>query len=359
MSRVHKIFQFLLAMILLLAFSLSAYATGVPQGDEFMHVDLKTDSDSTYPGAFVTVTLKITNNYNATALRFPILFSKDVFEIEEPMLNLQKHGQLSLVTGNVSANASGNSAFLPSGYSEDDYGVLLVQWIGTANAGLFGCFNRPEGDDSVSFRLKVKQSADGTGELLIPENSNLFYYQAMNDPADATTLYNMTAQTCSLTFSPASVDILEALPDLDAFPGSTTVVDRENGFIYGLEVGLLSLENFLIPLGNAELSYEKSGGAYFGTGSKVNVNYGNNLVRTYTVVIFGDVDGDGVVDANDASTIVDLENSLFNWQVGTDDCLFLAADLNGDGTIDTNDAGIIIDSENGVCQINQVTGQAI
>ncbi|HRT81663.1 MAG TPA: hypothetical protein P5127_00720, partial [Oscillospiraceae bacterium] len=229
MKRLTKPLALSLALFLvLLASAGHVVAAGVPNGDEYMHVELKSNTATTYPGAYITVTLNISNNYYATAMRFPILFSKDVFEIEEPMLNLQRHGQLSVVTGNLSANTSGNPNFIPVGYSSDDYGVLLIQWLGTANAGLFGCFNRPEGDDCISFRLKVKQTAQGIGDILIPANSNLFYYQAMNDPADGTTLYNMSAATCSLSFDNASVEIGDVLPDVDVFPGATTVIDREN-----------------------------------------------------------------------------------------------------------------------------------
>ncbi len=360
MNRLTKPLALALAMIFIALASVSYVAAiGAPSGNEYMQVELKTDTATTYPGAYVTVTLNISNNYYATAMRFPILFSKDVFEIEGPTLSLQKHGQLSVVTGNLSANTSGNPNFIPNGYSSDDYGVLLVQWLGTANAGLFGCFNRPEGDNCISFRLKVKQTAQGTGELLIPGNSNLFYYQAMNDPADGTTVYNMSATTCSMSFVPTSVEVGDASPDIDIFPGASTVIDRENFLVYGLAVSLDSLEDFVIPVGEAELDYTPYDGFSFGTGSKVNVTKDGVLVCSYTVVIFGDVNGDSFVDSTDAIMINDYENFVIDWQTGEDDAFLLAADISKDFILDSSDAGSMVDYENFLLDIDQIAGTVI
>ena len=82
-------------------------------------------------------------------------------------------------------------------------------------------------------------------------------------------------------------------------------------------------------------------------------------MRTYTVLIYGDVNGDGNIDSGDAGLIVDYENFFITWDPAADAALYKAADLNGDGNIDSGDAGLIVDAENFMLTINQVTGLAV
>ncbi len=338
--------------------SITAYAVGTPNGNESMSVIVKTDVAIAYPGDYVTVTLNITNNYNATTMRFPVLFPADILEIDNSNLNLQKLGQLATVTGNLADNTAGNPEFYPAGYSSDDYGVVLVQWTGTPNAGMLGCYNQPAGEDCISFQLRVKDAADATGSILIPPESTLFYYQAMNDPADGTTMYSMSAATCPLTFTPAQITAQFQAPDIMAFGGSDTVIDKSENLIYGLSTGLSSLDSHIVPIGGATLDVVKSSDNICGTGTVVRVMNNDSVYRIYTVVIFGDINGDGNIDSIDAGSLVDYENYLLSWSAQDDACYLKAGDVNGDEQIDSVDAGILIDVESLLRNINQVTGMA-
>lgn len=359
MSKTLKISTVILAVALVFSFmSLGALAAGVPNGDEFMQVALSVNPTEGYQGDYVTVSLNIRNNYYATSLRFPVLFSKDVFEIDEPALDLQKGGQLLSVTGNLSANLTQNEAFFPAGYSPEDYGVVLLQWTGTVNGGMLGCLNQPAGGDCISFRLKVSSTAAGTGTVLIPPESNLFYYQAMNDPADGSTVYVMTPSTLTLFFYPASFNTLGVPPGIEAYPGSATVIDRTNFFIYGLDTGLLNLDNHVQPVGGAVLEVIKSGSIVCGTGTVVNVKFNNEVLETYRLVIFGDVTGDGLIDSMDAASMVNYENFLIDWDPVTDAACLRAGDINGDGIVDAMDSTLVINFEYYLTDINQVTGLA-
>jgi hypothetical protein len=84
----------------------------------------------------------------------------------------------------------------------------------------------------------------------------------------------------------------------------------------------------------------------------------SNVLATYTVVIYGDVNGDSNVDSQDAGVIADKENYLFEWDVVTDACYLTAGDLNADGNVDSVDSGIVVDYENYLFTINQTTGLA-
>jgi len=97
-----------------------------------------------------------------------------------------------------------------------------------------------------------------------------------------------------------------------------------------------------------------------GTGSLVNLYSGTpggkapaELLATYTVVLYGDVNGDATIDSLDAGMVVDHENYLIPWTDPADMCFKLAADTNEDGSRDSIDAGLIVDSENYLATIVQ------
>lgn len=143
---------------------------------------------------------------------------------------------------------------------------------------------------------------------------------------------------------------------------STAIINQTNSFIYGLETGLNGndFEKYFVQIsGNARIEYEFVAG-YFGTGTKVKLvdKITQEVLITYTIVIFGDVNGDGNVDAIDAGVFVDYENSINSWDALADAARYKASDVNGDGNIDSIDAGILVDVENNKRTIDQVTGLA-
>lgn len=144
--------------------------------------------------------------------------------------------------------------------------------------------------------------------------------------------------------------------------GSTTVIDPQTNFVYGLKDNLTKadFENGFIRIsGDVKLEYEFFAGV-FGTGTKVKLvdNTTRSVLLTYTILIFGDVNGDGNIDAIDAGVLVDYENSTNSWDALADAAQYKASDVNGDGNIDSIDAGILVDIENNLKTINQATGLA-
>lgn len=360
MKNAKKVFAAMLALVLAFGgLSIAAAAAGTPNGNESMQVLVKTDVDTAYSGDYITVTLHITNNYFATNMRFPVLFSADIFELVDANLNLQKLGQLNTVPGAIGANTTGNAAFYPAGYSQQDYGVVLIQWAGDVSGGVYSCYNQPTGQDAISFSLRVKPGAGGEGTILIPPESTLFYYQAMNDPSDFNTIYTMSKATCPMTFTPATMTVVGIAPDIEPVAGTDTVIDTQRNYIYGLEQGLPNLDAYIEPVGGATLEVIKSNGSSCGTGTLVHVLSGEITVKTYTVIIFGDVNGDSIVDNNDVGTMVDYENFLVEWDPVVNAATLFAGNINGDANVDANDAGFLVDVENYLAYIDQTIGLAI
>ena len=144
---------------------------------------------------------------------------------------------------------------------------------------------------------------------------------------------------------------------LSPVPGSGCVINYLEDNIYGLSPAISSLAGYAVAANGYTVEYVPTLNG-FGTGSKAKVKLGETEAEVYTILIFGDINGDGNIDSLDAGTAVDFENYLISWDPVDDAVCYTAGDLNGDGSIDSLDAGIMIDCENYLVEINQGTGLA-
>lgn len=116
------------------------------------------------------------------------------------------------------------------------------------------------------------------------------------------------------------------------------VVDNENGVIYGFAVRPDSIEQYIETVDDSMTVQCDS--AVLGTGSAVNVTKGGKTVDSFKIVIFGDVDGDGIYDGQDATTVnLIAHGMLTREQVG--EAVWMAADCNHDGVIDNLDVNLL------------------
>ena len=121
---------------------------------------------------------------------------------------------------------------------------------------------------------------------------------------------------------------------------ANTVVDAENGCIYGLGVGMDSLDDYVVLTDNScALEYDSLTNE-LGTGTVANIVRDGEIVDSYTVVIFGDVNGDGWYDGEDAF----LVNLIAKGMLDRDDvgeAIWTAADCNHDGEINEADVDLL------------------
>lgn len=126
---------------------------------------------------------------------------------------------------------------------------------------------------------------------------------------------------------------------------STASIDYATGIITGLSSNLNSLDNYIeVTDESCELKYDK-----LGTDSIVYLTRNDEVIDAYTVVLFGDVNGDGWYDGRDAVTVSMIANGMLSReQVG--EAVWMAADCNHDGKIDQadvdllNQAGLLLSS---------------
>ena len=126
---------------------------------------------------------------------------------------------------------------------------------------------------------------------------------------------------------------------------STASIDYDTGIITGLSSNLTSLDEYIeITDDSCSLKYDT-----LGTDAIVYLTRNGEVIDAYTVVLFGDVNGDGWYDGRDAVTVSMIANGMLTReQVG--EAVWMAADCNHDGKIDQadvdllNQAGLLLSS---------------
>ena len=195
--------------------------------------------------------------------------------------------------------------------------------------------------------------------VTLPAGTNLsrdgFLFIGWSTNRNATT--GVTTQSISSTqdiilyavWAPLSVS-------LTAKAGSNTVIDEENGFIYGLSLDMSEQEllaNYLTIEGNGTLRVQQAN--YVGSGLKVELvnNYTGNVDATYYLVLFGDTDGDGMVSQSDIAVLKAHMNGAD--VLADDDARLFAGDVDGDGFISLMDIATMKGMMNGAVELDQAT----
>lgn len=349
-----KILTILLAVTLALSvFAVSASAAGTPTGTEAMTVTITTDNETYEAEATVQVRVTISSNYNVPSFRFPIMFDAEVYEL--PVIIGLKSYNTCAEAGTVNYNTVDTAQFIPEAYDPSAFGCVLFQWTASVVNGEVGSINNEAGELAFTFELKTKSSAVGkTGTIFIPEESDLFYYQAIENPADATSFYYLDATTCAMSFVPANAMVVGeqvALVPNEDF-GTPAIIDEENRRIYGLKTDILGnseIKEFVKATGNAVI--RSTGTEYgYGTGTVVSLNIDAVPVKSYTLIVFGDIDGDSLSDNNDLAYVISYSAGDI---VCEDANIVFAGDLTNDSVIDISDLPVYLEITSGSVVIDQ------
>ncbi len=140
-----------------------------------------------------------------------------------------------------------------------------------------------------------------------------------------------------------SLDIAATDCELAPVDGSTTVVENKQRIVYGLAQEL-TLDSFKTEyaqvIGTGTIVCEDS---VLGTGSVIKVMDGTTCRLEYTVVIYGDLDGNGTCDANDSFLVTMIDRGMLSLDK-LNAYEKMAADPNHDGVINAADATLLGDT---------------
>ena len=112
----------------------------------------------------------------------------------------------------------------------------------------------------------------------------------------------------------------------------------------------MDLANY-IEAKNGSVVFEKNASNTYSTGAKITLNdTDGELYDTYQVVIFGDIDGDGLINVTDLGYV---NHHIANTSK-LSEIQFKAADMNNDGLVTQEDADILTDHVTSICLYNQI-----
>ena len=117
-------------------------------------------------------------------------------------------------------------------------------------------------------------------------------------------------------------------------------VDETRGYVYGVPASTANPTTYFSTTGYVEM-VANSAGAINGTGATLNLYSDSSkgtLVKSYTLVIFGDVTGDGAINLQDAGDVQKSANFVTDPLEGA---IAFAADVTCDGAVNLQDAGDI------------------
>ena len=214
-----------------------------------------------------------------------------------------------------------------------------------------------------TFAVAVKYKKLGTNKIVVPvepaeatsyldayhEAGQSYYYNGWNweDTADSSYFGNFTIKAYTSDVITYNNDALTAEAD------STLNINTSFKSISGISPGTKTLEGLVVKDG-FYVEYTD-----IGSGKELKIyNKKNKLVDTYYFLIYGDINGDGWYDGQDAVFINSLYSGLLTKdQIGV--IKWLAADCNHDGVIDETDYNIVINSGIYLADIDQTSTSSI
>ncbi|MCH5170019.1 MAG: hypothetical protein J1F24_01895 [Oscillospiraceae bacterium] len=158
----------------------------------------------------------------------------------------------------------------------------------------------------------------------------------------------------AIAYFTCSAQVVEDDPDLKI------VSDHDQLLVVGFQPNAISKEqdirdriDFVAPQDgktySLDISPSKAG--FYGTGTCLKVtDQTDEPLVTYFIVIFGDVNGDGAIDAFDA---LEVDHAYHNYTYHMGNIYDDAADINHDGVIDSADYAALVESVQGTTPIGQ------
>ena len=278
-------------------------------------------------GDTITVTVMAETDYYAAATGMPIYYDEAVFDYVAGSL------QVVEVFGTGGATSVFDNAAEPAGLLNvvivplDSYGAVSRHLSGTLLT--FQLTAKAEGTSEIGLRAEDQKTESHIGGPL---------YCGAYASEDVTSAVTATGQTFILNNATVTVGTA-AQPELAVIENTTGFIDTENKYVYGVTAGDVA-ENFFEALNGGSINMiANDTGAENGTGAQLQLlDAQGDVVATYTLIIFGDVNGDASVDATDSSLIMQIVARTTTLS----DIQTFAGDVNGDTLCDATDASLIM-----------------
>ena len=318
MSKTKKILSIVLAVVMAFGvFSICAFAD-TPTANwtiEVTNTDGTPITGSIPTGTVVKVTVKLQTNFYVGTVGLPVYFS-DAFEYADG----------SAVQTDIYGAGATRKGFNDDFTAASGYNAVDAVYVPNSSAGATSPMYSTA-TTVLTFNLTAVSEA--TAEVFLDASkqktaSNIGgpFYCGSRDSADVTTDEATVGQTFTVPATPVEVVIADAAADPVLTGVNTGYVDD----VYGIPVGANAADYFAVENGSFTVSATA-------TGATLTVKTtGGDDFATYTVVIFGDVDGDGAVTSGDYLAV-----KLATTGVALNGAFGFAADVDGDSSVTSSD----------------------
>lgn len=335
MTKAKKAISVVLAVVMIAGL----FAFGAFAADQNATITVSASETQVEVGATVTVTVAATTDYYAAATSVPVYYDAAAFDLVPDS-----------VTPSTDLYGAG---YTDTAINTTEAGCVMVAFIPKAG----GTAKQLSNTTLFTFQLTAKANAQASpiatkaDDQKTATNIGGKLYLGAYSTADVNTAtVTAVGQEFSLTNTAVTIGSAAA-PELqlsETGSAAGVIIDRVsycadgNGFVYGIDNVYSDtdiLNNLTTPAGSIRVTANEAYSA-FSTGAKIELLDANgDVVETYYYIFFGDANGDGWVDTNDATFVNGIAGySDFDYTAGDGTVQTTASDVNGDGWIDTNDA---------------------
>ena len=324
-----KILSVVLALVFVLTtFAVSAFAVGASGYEEDAAAYTQTwalgepvdNGNGTW-----TVDVSLTANYYVGAISFVVTNTAPT----NAVLTSVTKGAALTYEANIQMNATtGLVAIIPEPLTDADLGADL-----TAGGVIAKLTYTLAGGASANLAIEnaPKTATNPGGELIAVRLSD-------NNLTTGKMIYGQTVTSVGET---RTLGGAAAAPELIAKAGTTGYVDAARSYVYGVSPGTDPLNYFEATNGGYIEMSNGTASATNGTGATLTLYKDSTkatVIATYTLVIFGDVNGDGNIAVIDTTAIL----AHIAGTAPISGAALFAADVNADGNIAVLDTTAIL-----------------
>lgn len=320
MTKAKKAISVVLAVVMIAGL----FAFGAFAADQNATIAVSASETQVEVGATVTVTVAATTDYYAAATSVPVYYDAAAFDLVPDS-----------VTPSTDLYGAG---YTDTAINTTEAGCVMVAFIPKAG----GTAKQLNNTTLFTFQLTAKANAQASPIATKAEDQKTatniggkLYLGAYSTADVNTATVTAVGQEFSLTNTAVTIGSAAA-PELVVTEDTTGYIDEARKYVYGVKAGDEATAYFEATNGGSIEMVANEAGATNGTGAQLQLKGADGAVLdTYTLIIFGDVDGTGAVDASDTLPIMQyvaapVANALTDVQS-------FAADVDGTGAVDASD----------------------
>lgn len=325
----------LIAIVMAIVLIVSIFIVGTVANAKNTSVVVSVDKTELSAGESATVTVSVSADYPVATASIPVFYDKTLVDVSNVTATLSGYDVKNVTTDATATDSA--KIYANTGLDSTKYGFVLATYIGGAGDTV----TTLENATVFTFKIIAKENVSGNAVVKcanetakVEENIEGMLYFGTTTSGTTINSIPENVEGVVLTNATANVVIKSSGTTIMPKDDKETVIDNENKYIYGITPGDNVEDYIQVNNGSFEIVANASGYKN-GTGATVTVkNSSGTVVDTYTIIIFGDVDGNGKV--NDADKAKMNLSILANSTAIMEEPQIFAGDI--DGNVIINDA---------------------